>query len=203
MDNKLNWHDHIEYLITKLSQAAGVIYKLRKLVPHRAKMLIYNSLAASYLRYGIPAWGGTTATSLKKLQSAQNKIIRYMTNSPPMTNVSDKYHDLRIMNINELYFFEVAKFMHSVHHGYSPLAFQEYFLTIDHSYNTRTRHNVSYQIPLVRTERGKRSIRYRGIQVWAKVPDELKSLEPKQFNKQLKDYVLSTQINFDLSNNTA
>ena len=30
MDNKLNWHDHIEYLITKLSQAAGVIYKLKK-----------------------------------------------------------------------------------------------------------------------------------------------------------------------------
>ena len=30
LDNKLSWKQHIEYLITKLSQAAGVIYKLRK-----------------------------------------------------------------------------------------------------------------------------------------------------------------------------
>ena len=34
IDNKLNWADHIDYLTTKLSQAAGVIYKLRKLLPH-------------------------------------------------------------------------------------------------------------------------------------------------------------------------
>ena len=49
-DNKLSWKEHIEFLILKLSQAAGVIYRLRKYLPLNAKMLIYNSLAASYLR---------------------------------------------------------------------------------------------------------------------------------------------------------
>ena len=29
-DDNLNWHTHIEYLCTKLSKAAGVIYKLKK-----------------------------------------------------------------------------------------------------------------------------------------------------------------------------
>ena len=61
-------------------------------------MLIYDSLAASYLRYSIAAWGNTTQTVLERLQSAQNKIIRYLTYSPPMTNVADKYKSLKIMD---------------------------------------------------------------------------------------------------------
>ena len=75
LDNKLSWKDHIEFLITKLSQVAGVIYKLRKYLPMHAKMQIYNSLVASYIRYSIPAWGNTTQSILNRLQSAQNIII--------------------------------------------------------------------------------------------------------------------------------
>ena len=32
-DSKLNWHTHNEYLCTKLSKAAGVLYKLKKIAP--------------------------------------------------------------------------------------------------------------------------------------------------------------------------
>ena len=103
LDNRLSWKEHIEYLITKLSQAAGVIYKLRDCLPLQAKMLLYDSLAASYLRYSIAAWGNTTQTVLGRLQSAQNKIIRYLTYSPPMTNV-DKYKSLKITSLKLQFF---------------------------------------------------------------------------------------------------
>jgi len=199
IDNKLNWNEHIDYLTTKLSQAAGVIYKLRKLIPHRAKMLIYNSLVASYLRYVLPAWGGATATSLKRLQCAQNKIIRFLTHSPPMTNVSNKYHELRIMNINQLYFYEVAKFMHSVYYEYSPQVFHNYFHEIHHNYDTRTRRANTYQLPQIRTEKGKRSLKYQGIHVWAEVPDVYKMLEPKQFSYHLKNYIFTNNIEFNIA----
>ena len=72
IDNKLSWKEHIEYLVIKLSQAAGIIYKLRDCLPFNAKMLLYDSLAASYLRYSIAAWGNTTQTVLARLQTAQN-----------------------------------------------------------------------------------------------------------------------------------
>ena len=190
LDNKLSWKEHIEYLITKLSQAAGVIYKLRDCLPLKAKMLIYDSLAASYLRYSIPAWGNTTQTVLGRLQSAQNKIIRYLTYLPPMTNVSDKYKSLKIMDTQSLYFFEVAKFMHSVYHKYIPNAFDGYFQTISHQYNTRNKQMHSFSLPQIRTERGKRSLRFKGIEIWGKVPQHLKSLEPKQFSSKLKEHIL-------------
>ncbi len=67
-------------------------------------MLIYESLVASYLRYGIPAWGNTTHSLLNRLQAAQNKVIRYLTYSPPMTNVDDKYVSLKVMDVKTLFF---------------------------------------------------------------------------------------------------
>ena len=114
-------------------------------------MLIYDSLAASYLRYSISAWGNTTQTLLARLQSAQNKIVCYLTYSPPMTNVSDKYKSLKIKDIQNMYFFEVAKFMHSVFHKRTPNAFGDYFCTISHQYNTRNRQAHSFSLPQPRT----------------------------------------------------
>ena len=66
-DKKLNWQKHIDYVCTKLSKTAGIIFKLRKKVPRTVLLLIYNSLAASYIRYGITSWG-------LALISKQNRI---------------------------------------------------------------------------------------------------------------------------------
>ena len=113
----------------------------------------------------------------------QHKIIRYLTYSPPMTNVSDKYKSLKIMDTKSLYFFEVAKFMHSVYHKSIPNAFDDYFHTISHQYNTRNREMQMFSLPQPRTERGKRSLRYKGIEVWGKVPQHLKAIEPNTFTQ--------------------
>ena len=88
LDNKLNWQKHIDYISTKLNRTAGIIFKLRKQVPSKVLLLIYNSLGSSYLRYALMAWGTVRNTALRKLQTLQNKIIRYMTHSPLMTNVT-------------------------------------------------------------------------------------------------------------------
>ena len=59
------------------------------------------------------------------------------------------------------YFYEVSKFMHGVYHGQIPDAFDDYFVNINHSHNTRHRHVQLYNLPQPRTERGKRSLKGR------------------------------------------
>ena len=71
-----------------------------------------------------------------------------MTNSPPNSNVDEQYKTLMILKIKELKFYENAKFMHSVYHNIMPLAFQDYFQSIHHSHNTRTRTYMQYYVPL-------------------------------------------------------
>ena len=194
LDNKLSWNPHINYLVTKLSQVAGILYKVRSLLPLKSRIMIYNSLAGSYLNYGMVAWGSTTPTTLHKLQAVQNRLIRYITFSPPRTNVDHLYNSLKILNVQQHYFFETAKFVHSVQNRFSPSIFFDYFQLIPHSYSTRTRQNSNFSLPQPRTEKGKRSCMYTGVNIWAKVPHHMKNLQKNSFKYKLKKYIFENNI---------
>jgi len=194
LDNKFSWNQHINYLDTKLSQVAGILYKVRCLLPLKSRILIYNSLAGSYLNYVILAWGSATQTSLHKIKTLQNRILRYITFSPPRTNVDHFFKSLNILTVQQLHFFETAKFVHSVYNNFSPNIFQNYFQTISHSYSTRTRQNNTYALPQPRTERGKRSCVFTGVNIWAKVPQYMKSFQKISFKYHLKRHIFANSI---------
>ena len=194
LDNKLTWGYHIDYLITKLSQVAGILYKVRDVLPMKSRIMVYNSLAGSYLNYGIVSWGSATLTRLNKLKALQNRLVRYITFSPPRTNVLHKYKSLKILTVEQLFFCETAKLVQHVHNGTSPLIFRDYFVTSSHSYNTRSRENSVYALPQPRTERGKRSCTYIGVNIWAKVPNDFKLLSKKTFNYRLKHFIIENGI---------
>ena len=100
------------------------------------------------------------------------------------------------MSVPQLYFFETAKFVHSVHNRYSPTLFHDYFQTLSHSYSTRARLNTVYALPQPRTEKGKRSCVYTGVNIWAKVPQDIKFLSKKSFNFKLKKHIIENCIAF-------
>ena len=79
LDDKLNWHKHIDYLVKKLSIAAGMIYKLRPYLSRKLPITIYYSIVYSHLQYGIINWGSAAATYLNRLQVSQNKIVKIIT----------------------------------------------------------------------------------------------------------------------------
>ena len=99
LDSKLNWHEHIQYVSSKLARAAGVIYKFRNKVPQNVQMLLYHSIVASYLRYGIATWGSSRPSAIKKLQNLQNKIVRHIAYPQYSDNILDHYTSLNILNI--------------------------------------------------------------------------------------------------------
>ena len=57
VDEKFSWADHINEVCWKLSQVAGVIFKIRNVLTKEAMMLVYHSLVGSKLRYGLICWG--------------------------------------------------------------------------------------------------------------------------------------------------
>ena len=172
------------------------MYRIRNSIPLEARLLVYNALVASYLQYSITAWGTCSSTILNRLQKLQDRIVRYMTYSPPHANLDMKYKTLKILKVDGLHFYETAKFMHRAYHNQLPLAFHDYFQVIAHSYNTRTKTNVGFALPRPRTERGKRSLKYSGIEVWASVPDRMKSMSFKAFKYHLKSYIIEHSGNF-------
>ena len=56
LDDKLKWHEHIDYVANKLSAANGILCKFRRYVPQNALISVCYSLAYSYLQYAISCW---------------------------------------------------------------------------------------------------------------------------------------------------
>ena len=194
LDNKLNWNHHIGYLVTKLSQVAGMLYKVRDRLPMKSRILVYNSLAGSYLNYGITSWGSAAPSALNKLKIMQNRLVRYITFSPPQTNVDHKFKSLNILTVEQLYFYEIAKFVQSVYNCTSPMAFRDYFQVALHTYNTRFRQNSHYSLPQPRTEKGKRSCMFTGVNIWAYVPRDFKQFSKETFKYRLKRHIIENGI---------
>ena len=81
IDDKLKWHEHIDFVANNLSAANEILCKLRRYVPQNALISVYYSLAYSYLQYAILCWGNASTKELKKLQVRQNRLVKTITNS--------------------------------------------------------------------------------------------------------------------------
>ena len=81
IDDKMKWHEHIDYIANKLFAANGILCKLRRYVAENALISVYYSLAFSYLQYAMLCWGNASTKELNKLPVRQNLLVKTITNS--------------------------------------------------------------------------------------------------------------------------
>ena len=110
--NKLNWNRHTGYLITKLSSACAIFYKLRNVLPISILISVYYSIVYLHLQYAVTSWGNCSVTLRKRLQIKQNTIIRIINKFRIyQTTLKPLFQKLNLLNINVIHELEVCKFM--------------------------------------------------------------------------------------------
>ena len=80
LESNLTWNSHISKLATKISMNAGIIYKLKGLVPESVLKTVYNSFIQSHLNYCSNIWGLGSKSSINKNFTAQKKAVRAIGN---------------------------------------------------------------------------------------------------------------------------
>ena len=143
VDEKFCWIDHINEVCIKLSQAAGVIFKIRTLLSKEALMLVYHSLVGQKLRYGLICWATAPAFLLNKINVLHNKIVRYMTFSQACSRAAPLYRQLNNQPLDILMEMEWGKIMYRFQNQLLPKVFECYSSRPKHEHNTRyaTRNN--------------------------------------------------------------
>ena len=194
-DEELSWKAHIDYVCQKVSKACGSLAKLRHCLDVDTLREVYHALIHSYLRYGLVAWGSATKTALKPLQIIINRAIRIMCFAPfGAIDVTPLFEILEILNLNEIYQLELAKFIFKQKGGILPVAIANYFQfreTPRHSYNLRSQARPRDPQIIHRTSSGKHSIQFRGNDLWNQIPDEIKTAQsPNTFKKMYKSHLL-------------
>ena len=74
LDDRLNFNDHVSYLLKKLSKTVGIMYKMSCFLPPHILRMLYFSLFYSQLNYCINVWGGRGITN-----SNYNSVYQYFT----------------------------------------------------------------------------------------------------------------------------
>lgn len=105
----LQWDDHVNYLLKKLSSITGILNRNRYLLPETVKLLVYNALFASYLNYCHLVWGTTTETNLVKLLKVQKRVLRVIANKPYTEPSAQLFRKFKIMRVNDIYEYRLAR----------------------------------------------------------------------------------------------
>ena len=196
IDSKLSWDSHIKQLETDLSVASGIMSKLRYYVDFDSLKSYYYAKVYSSLQYGILSWGGCCESKLHKLNVIHNSILRLMVfrNFPEGVRISNDtlYKSLGLLQLKEIYELELAKFMHKAYYKALPHCLNDMFTRIEtiHHYPTSSRRNRVYYKKITRSEKSKRWISSKGIDLWETIPDFLRNLNFYLFKRKYKSYLI-------------
>ena len=81
IDSILSWHDHIDYISSKISKSLNIIAKLKRHVTVQSLVSVYYALVHPYLTYGCILWGNNYEVSVGKATKQSYKNHQQCTNS--------------------------------------------------------------------------------------------------------------------------
>jgi len=193
----MSWSDHINMVCSKLSQVAGVIFKIRNLLPKSALMMVYHSLVGSKLRYGLLCWATANRYLLNKIDVAHNRIITYLAFSKRCVRIWPLYCKIKVLPLDILISIEYGKTMYKFQKKLLPPVFDNYFNKPSHNHSTRFASNNNFALTRVETANDYSLLKYIGPKTWLLIPNHLReALSLKVFIKSYRNYLIG---NYDSS----
>ena len=189
-DDKLSWKEHILSIISKLNSCLGATKRARSYLNKSSLFTIYYSLMQSRTQYCCETWGAWEPRGnqviLQRLQAICNKFFRAIYNLDRMDSVRSILKNDHVLNISQLYDFNVAKLMHKAKHNELPSPLQNIFET-DPDLN-----NYFFQTRRCRLKQTEKSIYETGPRIWNNLPNScIQETSFKPFKTKVKQYILN------------
>ena len=144
------------------------------------------SLIYPFLIYGITALGKIYKSTLAPIITLQKRVLGIIFFSNFYDHSNPLFKALEIIKFEDIIFLHNAIFMYDFHSGTLPPVIKW------HKYNTRLASRSSYTLPLIRTNYGKFSIKFKGAKIWNSVSEEMKSLHGLALKKILKKEIIQS-----------
>ena len=162
LDENLSWKAHISHVAHKISKSIGIIYRSSFYLFKSPLRMLYYALVFPYLQYCITVWGSTYPTNLNRLVILQKRVVRIIDKQDFGVHTSPTFNELKILKLEDIYFFNLAKFIYKYKHNLLPDCFECPLLTVDQVHNYNTRNSKAFYVPSCRTNFRKFSVNYQG-----------------------------------------
>lgn len=195
IDSNISWELHSNYIRKKIAKGVGIISRAKKYLNNETLLILYNSFILPYLTYGIEVWGSMIKSYVTPLLILQKKVIRIITSSHRLAPSLPLFQLLKQLPIDKLYTMKLFIFMYKVEKNIFPSVITEMFIKNEAIHEVNTRHKSLYRIPLFRSTKLQRNVRYRGVICFNKLSEIIDyNCSLCTVKKYLKSYLLNDSI---------
>ena len=193
IDDKITFSEHTNKISTKLSRGVGVLRKMKQIVPRNVLKQLYYGIIYSKFTYGITCYGSAYQNQIQRLKNLTRRALKLVVNSETLTPEICKNERLFDYETAYKYFCSINMYriIQLNHHEF--LANKLLSYQTNHSYETRSVHNQTLNLPLFTLSKCQRSFLYKGTQIWNLLPLQLRTIQDdlNTFKKLLKHHLLS------------
>ena len=192
MDQSLSNSQTADKIVSRSNGKIKFLYRQTRHFNMKTKKLLTSALIQCHFEYASASWySGLTKKYKNRLQTTQNKIVRFLLNAPPRNHIG--YSELSQINmlpvdlrVKQLKLNQI----HNIVHGKAPMYLQSSFSLNTSRHNTRSG-PLSLSIPSVKSF-GLSSFNYTGAVAWIDLPGDIKSVRTKpMFKSKVKQFLLS------------
>jgi hypothetical protein len=203
IQKNMKYNETITQIIKKLQPIMHSFKYAKKFLPTKIMRNLYYSLIHPHFMLNMTIWGteNEKKTYIQPLIRIQKRIIRLMVNTYPRAHTKPIMTKHKIMNLTNLYIYQVCIGAHPFIHPQSQLNRPEH----DHEYiwtaqihNYPTRHTLDKHIYIPNTSKNARHtighLTAQYAKIWNSLPSDIRDIRSKDsLKKALKNYLLEKQ----------
>ena len=100
IDKELNWKAHLHKTALKISRTVGILNRLKKSLPAKILLTIYNSLILPHLNYCLLCWGSANTKRFLKLQK---RAVRTIIDACYNQHCDPIFKNLSILKVDDIF----------------------------------------------------------------------------------------------------
>ena len=199
VDNKLNFHDHIDYIKSKVAKRIGAMYRSKSLLPFKYRKMFANALVLPYNDYLCIIWSKTSQTKLNELDILHKKVAKIALDYKPQTDSIKVYTDMGWLPLHLRRQVHLSNYMFRILHEEAPPQFTGLFSYISGGSRHADKCNL-----YVKKSRTHKTFAYLGAKCWNILSPTCRNFdECKTFSKFLKSCFMSrisNAVNYQVNN---
>ena len=177
LDPLLNFKEHISYMGSKIVPRLKMLDKLKHILSRNVKLTLYKTLIAPMFDYGDILYAGIGQADSHSLQKLQNSGLRRILNCEPRTHIIDMHTTLKLDELDVRRNKHIDCQVYRCLHGLAPQGICAMIVPRqpEHMMTTRSIASGDLEMPNIKLEVCRRSFKYKGPEMWHKLPDVAKA----------------------------
>ena len=190
LDSRMSGESMAKKCLIKINNRLNFLKRYKYCLSQKLRRMLCNSIIQPHFEYGCSAWYPPLNNDLKqKIQSAQNKCIRFCLNIGPLSHIG--YKEFRAINWLPCSY-RIEQCLLVLAHNYfsqkCPEYMDEIFIKKFPLRETRNS-DFSLLIPFLKKKISRCSVSYRGAYLWNKLPPDIRALkEINNFKHKIKEF---------------